>query len=204
MGQQMNLPSYRSRAIFRAGLVRGAWWARGSRRHSWDLLFANARGCHTWIRLECFLPSSRSTATCVDNPSLLVNGGAQMTVEHLPSISTLHLITITTKIQYRWAYYHWIESCKRRGQHRRNRGGVRRHQIWKGRESDQHSWSPRGQGSWKRLRCVPGDRLALEQSDRIANRDSGSWNGRGQRRGFGDGNGGGAQPAAFHKTDYGA
>src|SRR5205807_9401807 len=50
------------------------------------------------IQLECFQPSSRSTATCVDNPSPFVNTGAQMTVENFESINTWRLTT--TKIRY--------------------------------------------------------------------------------------------------------
>ena len=46
------------------------------------------------------------------------------------------------------------------------------------------------------------DRMPLQKSDRAANGDGGTW-GRGrQRGGLGDGNGAGAQPAAFDKTDY--
>jgi len=51
---------------------------------------------------------------------------------------------------------------------------------------------------------VPGDQLAPQESDRIANRDSGAGSRSGRRGGFGDGNSTGAQPAAFDKTDYGA
>jgi hypothetical protein len=51
---------------------------------------------------------------------------------------------------------------------------------------------------------MPGDRLALEESDRVANGDGGAWRRRGQGGGFGDGHRAGAQPATFDKTDYGA
>jgi len=46
--------------------------------------------------------------------------------------------------------------------------------------------------------------MALQESDRVANGDRGAGSRSGQRGGFGDGNGAGAQPAALDKTDYGA
>ncbi len=51
---------------------------------------------------------------------------------------------------------------------------------------------------------MPGDRLALQESDRVANGDGGTGSRRRHRGGLGDGDGAGAQPAAFDKTDYGA
>lgn len=42
----------------------------------------------------------------------------------------------------------------------------------------------------------------MQQSDRVANGDGGAGSRRGQRGGLGDGDGAGAQPATFDKTDY--
>src|SRR5882757_9122336 len=44
--------------------------------------------------------------------------------------------------------------------------------------------------------------MPLQKSDRAANGDGGTWGRGGQRGGLGGGNGAGAQPAAFDKTDY--
>ena len=49
---------------------------------------------------------------------------------------------------------------------------------------------------------MPGDRLALQESDRVAHGDGGTGSRRRHRGGLGDGDGAGAQPAAFDKTDY--
>lgn len=50
---------------------------------------------------------------------------------------------------------------------------------------------------------MPGDGLAFEERDGVANRDGGAGDSRGLRGGFGDRYTAGAQPAAFDKTHYG-
>src|SRR6266852_1733538 len=57
-----------------------------------------------------------------------------------------------------------------------------------------------GRGGWRRLCLVPGDRLALQECDRVADGDGGARSGDGSGGGFGKGYSAGAQPAAFDET----
>src|SRR6266851_3893714 len=54
---------------------------------------------------------------------------------------------------------------------------------------------------WRRRR-VPGDRLALQQSDGVANRNGGAGSRHRRRRRLGDRNGAGPQPASFDESNY--
>src|SRR6266852_159183 len=50
------------------------------------------------------------------------------------------------------SYYHWTESCKAKS-------------AAEGTKSDRDFLLTRGRYRWRRLRPVPGDRLALQESD---------------------------------------